>query len=121
MFLMYPKVDTLPGGVARRHDARASKSVWSRDSAMHQRTRETCGPERLQSDLTDHGVRAGVDRIKRIRKARATLQAETEIQGDYDELPGVKKEKEGKKVRSRYMVLLYSLLSRYVKFDSARP
>jgi putative transposase len=36
--------------------------------AAHQRTRETCGPERLQSDLADHGVRAGVDRIKRIRK-----------------------------------------------------
>ena len=36
--------------------------------AAHQRTRETCGPERLQSDLTDHGIRAGVDRIKRIRK-----------------------------------------------------
>lgn len=36
--------------------------------AAHQRTRETCGPERLQSDLVDHGIRAGVDRIKRIRK-----------------------------------------------------
>lgn len=36
--------------------------------AAHQRTRETCGPERLQSDLADHGIRAGVDRIKRIRK-----------------------------------------------------
>jgi putative transposase len=36
--------------------------------AAHQRTRETCGPERLQSDLADHGIRAGVNRIKRIRK-----------------------------------------------------
>lgn len=36
--------------------------------AAHQRTRETYGPERLQSDLADHGIRAGVDRIKRIRK-----------------------------------------------------
>ena len=36
--------------------------------AAHQRTRETCGPERLQSDLADHGIRVGVDRIKRIRK-----------------------------------------------------
>jgi putative transposase len=36
--------------------------------AAHHRTRETCGPERLQSDLADHGIRAGVDRIKRIRK-----------------------------------------------------
>ena len=34
----------------------------------HQRTRETFGPERLQSDLADHGIRVGVDRIKRIRK-----------------------------------------------------
>lgn len=36
--------------------------------AAHQRTRETCGPERLQSDLADQGIRVGVDRIKRIRK-----------------------------------------------------
>lgn len=36
--------------------------------AAHQRTRETFGPERLQSDLADHGIRVGVDRIKRIRK-----------------------------------------------------
>jgi putative transposase len=36
--------------------------------AAHRRTRETCGPERLQSDLSDHGVQAGVDRIKRLRK-----------------------------------------------------
>ena len=36
--------------------------------AAHQRTRETCDPERLQSDLADHGIRVGVDRIKRIRK-----------------------------------------------------
>ena len=36
--------------------------------AAHQRTRETCGPERLQSDMADHGIRAGVDRIKRVRK-----------------------------------------------------
>lgn len=36
--------------------------------AAHQRTRETCGPERLQRDLADHGIRVGVDRIKRLRK-----------------------------------------------------
>ncbi len=36
--------------------------------AAHQRTRETFGAERLQSDLADHGIRVGVDRIKRIRK-----------------------------------------------------
>lgn len=36
--------------------------------AAHHRTRETCGPERLQSDLADHGINVGVDRIKRIRR-----------------------------------------------------
>ena len=34
----------------------------------HQRTRETYGPKRLQSDLADHGIAASVDRIKRIRR-----------------------------------------------------
>lgn len=33
----------------------------------HQRTRETYGPERLQSDLADHGVKATVYRVKRLR------------------------------------------------------
>src|SRR5208283_1317579 len=36
--------------------------------AAHTRTRQTCGPERLQHDLADHGVQVGVCRIKRIRK-----------------------------------------------------
>ena len=36
--------------------------------AAHQRTRDTCGPERLQSDLADYGIKVGVDRIRRIRK-----------------------------------------------------
>ncbi len=36
--------------------------------AAHKRSRETYGPERLQSDLADHGVKVGVHRIKRIRK-----------------------------------------------------
>lgn len=36
--------------------------------AAHQRTRETCGPERLQSDLADYGIKVGVDRVRRIRK-----------------------------------------------------
>lgn len=35
--------------------------------AAHQRTRETYGPERLQSDLADHGIRTSVYCIKRIR------------------------------------------------------
>jgi transposase InsO family protein len=36
--------------------------------AAHKRTRETFGPERLQHDLAEHGVKAGVCRIRRIRK-----------------------------------------------------
>jgi len=36
--------------------------------AAHQRTRATFGPERLQHDLAEHGVKAGVCRIRRIRK-----------------------------------------------------
>lgn len=36
--------------------------------AAHERTRQTYGPERLQSELRDHGIQAGVHRIKRIRK-----------------------------------------------------
>jgi transposase InsO family protein len=36
--------------------------------AAHRRTRHTYGPERLQHDLAEHGVRMGVCRIKRIRK-----------------------------------------------------
>ena len=34
----------------------------------HERTRQTYGPERLQVELADHGIHAGVDRIKRIRR-----------------------------------------------------
>jgi len=36
--------------------------------AAHKRTRQTYGPERLQRDLAEHGVRVGICRIKRIRK-----------------------------------------------------
>jgi putative transposase len=36
--------------------------------AAHKRTRETFGPERLQRDLAEHGVKAGVCRIRSIRK-----------------------------------------------------
>ena len=36
--------------------------------AAHKRTRQICGPERLQKDLSAHGVSVGVCRIKRIRK-----------------------------------------------------
>ena len=59
----------LPGVIAplsRRAKENARLAVEIR--AAHQRARETCGPERLQSDLAGHGIRAGVDRIKRNRK-----------------------------------------------------
>jgi putative transposase len=36
--------------------------------AADQRTRHTYGPERLQYDLAEHGIRVGVCRIRRIRK-----------------------------------------------------
>jgi len=36
--------------------------------AAHRRTRETCGPERLQHELKEHGVKVGICRIRRIRK-----------------------------------------------------
>ena len=36
--------------------------------AAHKRTRETCGPKRLQEDLAEHGIKVGSSRIRRIRK-----------------------------------------------------
>lgn len=36
--------------------------------AAHKRTRDTCGPERLQHDLAANGVKVGICRIRRIRK-----------------------------------------------------
>lgn len=36
--------------------------------AAHIRTRETCGPERLQQDLAAYGIKIGICRIRRIRK-----------------------------------------------------
>jgi putative transposase len=36
--------------------------------AAHIRTRQTYGPERLQQDLSEQGIRVGICRIKRIRK-----------------------------------------------------
>jgi len=34
----------------------------------HKRTRQTYGPERLQHELAEHGIRVGIWRIRRIRK-----------------------------------------------------
>jgi putative transposase len=36
--------------------------------AAHERTRGTCGSERLQKDLAEYGVKVGSSRIRRIRK-----------------------------------------------------
>ncbi len=36
--------------------------------ASHKRTRGTCGPERLKEDMQEHGVDAGVYRIRKLRK-----------------------------------------------------
>ena len=36
--------------------------------AAHKRTRESCGPERLQHELKEQGVKVGICRIRRIRK-----------------------------------------------------
>jgi transposase InsO family protein len=36
--------------------------------AAHKRTRGTCGSERLQQELAEQGIKAGVCRIRRIRK-----------------------------------------------------
>jgi putative transposase len=36
--------------------------------AADKRTRQSCGPERLQKDLAENGVQVGVCRLKRIRK-----------------------------------------------------
>ncbi len=35
----------------------------------HKRTRETCGPERLQKDLADHGIVISIHRIERSEKS----------------------------------------------------
>ena len=52
--------------LSRRAQEEARLEVEIR--AAHRRTRQTYGPERLQHDLAEHGIQAGVCRIKRIRK-----------------------------------------------------
>ena len=47
-----------------REEARLEVEI----KAAHKRTRQTCGPERLQHDLAGHGVQVGICRIRRIRK-----------------------------------------------------
>ena len=45
--------------------------------AAHKRTRETCGLERLQHALAEHSIKAGLCRIKRIRKKLGIRCAQT--------------------------------------------
>jgi putative transposase len=52
-----------PPSKRAREEARLEVEI----RAAHKRTRQTCGPERLQRDLAEHGVRVGICRIKRIR------------------------------------------------------
>ncbi len=47
-----------------REDARLEVQI----QAAHKRTRGTCGPERLQQELAEQGINAGVYRIRRLRK-----------------------------------------------------
>lgn len=60
----YYKWLTNPPSRHAREEARLEIEI----RAAHQRTRETCGPERLQADLAEHGIRVGICRIRRIRK-----------------------------------------------------
>ena len=56
--------------VSRRPSKRAQENARLEMAihAAHRRTRETYGPERLQDELKDEGIKAGVGRIKRLRK-----------------------------------------------------
>jgi putative transposase len=53
-----------PDSPRQKEEARLAIEI----KAAHNRNRETYGPERLQTDLAEHGVQVGVHRIKRIRK-----------------------------------------------------
>lgn len=55
---------TRPPSKRSREEGRLEAEI----RAAHTRTRETCGPERLQKDLAAHGVTVGIHRIRRIRK-----------------------------------------------------
>jgi len=47
-----------------QEDARLELEI----KAAHNRTRETCGPDRLREDMLDHGVDVGIYRIRKLRK-----------------------------------------------------
>lgn len=48
--------------------ARQEPRLEAEIQAAHRRTRETCGPKRLQKELAAHGVQVGLHRIRRWRK-----------------------------------------------------
>jgi len=52
--------------LSRRAQENACLSIAIKPA--HDRTRQTYGPERLQAELADHGIHAGIDHIKRIRR-----------------------------------------------------
>ena len=56
----------LRGKPSRRAQEEARLEVQIK--AAHRRTRETFGPQRLQHELSEYGVKVGVCRIRRIRK-----------------------------------------------------
>ena len=60
----YYKWLTSPPSRRAREEGRLEVEI----KAAHKRTRQTCGPERLQQDLAAHGVKIGICRIRRIRK-----------------------------------------------------
>ena len=72
--LMCRVLSTTPSGyyawlarpVSRRQQEDARLAVEIR--AVHKRTRETYGPERLQQELASDGIKASVYKVKRIRR-----------------------------------------------------
>ncbi len=60
----YYKWLTNPPSRHAREEARLEIEI----RAAHKRTRQTCGPERLQADLAEHGIKVGICRIRKIRK-----------------------------------------------------
>ena len=54
-----------PDSPRQQEEARLAIEI----KAAHTRNRVTYGPERLQTDLAEHGVQVGLHRIKHIRKA----------------------------------------------------
>ena len=66
---MYRPADSMPGGIGRCRSEPVRKCVWRlRLGQRISGPRQTYGPERLQHDLAEHGIKVGICRIKRIRE-----------------------------------------------------